>query len=278
MACSLRRFTHSRVSTEHDEVCERDPLAPRLRALEGRLNAPEHIEHRRELLGLVGRPVLLRSKLYARTVGPAALVAVAIGRRRRPCGAHELAHAEPIDNYTLRGVGWDRIHVSRGNQILLRSRDFQTISPVDLYTKTLGEPIFQKEHGDLDYGVPAKDPVQAFWAWLLTFGGSDLTFSSDRILWSKAEASARGLYYGDPQIPLMENEVWAALHARQEHVEHYASTMRATPSGDEDPWWNPVVTDYIQTGMKTRSAVRTVQMGPCRSRWKNQPASIVNAT
>ena len=103
----------------------------------------------------------------------------------------DLAHSEPIDNYTLRGVGWDRIHVSRGNKILLRSRDFQTISPVDLYTKSLGEPIFQTDHGGLDYGVPAKDPVQAFWAWLLTFGGSDLTFSSDRILWSKAEADAR---------------------------------------------------------------------------------------
>lgn len=162
----------------------------------------------------------------------------------------ELAHNEPIDNYTLRGVGWDRIHVSKGNRILLRCRDFQTISGVDLYTKSLGPRIFTRDHGDLDYGVPAKDPAQALIAWLLSLGASDLTFSSDRILWSRPEADARGLYYGDPQIPLMENEVWAFIHARQETVDHYASTMKAYPDGSEDPWWDPVVTAYIKTGME----------------------------
>ena len=79
-----RRFLDRRRAGQDDRVGHRQAAAQLV----------DLGEHLAELLGLVDRPVLLRSKPDARAIGAAAEVRLAEGRSRRPGRLDQLADAE----------------------------------------------------------------------------------------------------------------------------------------------------------------------------------------
>ena len=78
------RLFDGRASAQNDQVGQRDALAARPPAVELRLDAFQDSQNLGELIGLVRLPVLLGRQADAATVGTAAQVGSAEGRRRRP--------------------------------------------------------------------------------------------------------------------------------------------------------------------------------------------------
>ena len=94
----------------------------RARAVELGLDAFERRQHPAQLARVVDLPVVLRSEADARTVGAAALVAVAERRGRRPGGRHQLGDAQTgVEDLGLErgdvGVA-DQLVVDGGNRVL----------------------------------------------------------------------------------------------------------------------------------------------------------------
>ena len=81
-----------RTPSEDDQIGHRHGLA---RTDERCPDAFERLEHSAQLRGIVDLPVVLRCEAKTCPVGPAALVAVAERRRRRPCRGHQLRDGQP---------------------------------------------------------------------------------------------------------------------------------------------------------------------------------------
>ena len=93
-AARLRCLLHAHTACQHDEVGQRDLLAVSGLQVEFHLDAFECLQHLRQLIGSVDRPVLLRRQADTRAVRAAALVAAAERRRRRPRRGDQLGHGQ----------------------------------------------------------------------------------------------------------------------------------------------------------------------------------------
>ena len=71
VARRLCRHLDAHTATQHDQICHRHLLG---RTVERRLNVAQHTQNMRQLRGLIDRPILLRRKPDARTIGPTAFI------------------------------------------------------------------------------------------------------------------------------------------------------------------------------------------------------------
>ena len=129
-----RRLLDRGAAGEHDEVGERDLLAAAvLGAVEGLLDPLEGRQHRRQLIGVVDLPAVLRLEADPRSVGAAALVAAAERRCRRPRGRDELRHRQPrVENLALEGgdvLGPDQLVRHLGDRVLPQQRLRRDLRP-----------------------------------------------------------------------------------------------------------------------------------------------------
>ncbi|MEQ1566583.1 MAG: neuraminidase-like domain-containing protein [Myxococcota bacterium] len=159
-----------------------------------------------------------------------------------PTTGHGALQVGPQERYRLRGVGWDRVQpfalTDRGD-LCLRAADFQVVAPLDPYRLGLGARMMDPVSHGVDRGVPHTPPDAG--VLLALFGGWG--FPAARVVWSAPSGSGRRIAWGPPGVPLFENETWALLASRREHVEWYEDP-RATL--DPTPWWDPAVTDALR--------------------------------
>src|ERR1700678_3024330 len=81
LLCSLLNGCRA---SQNDQVSKRNLLPVRLGAVEILLDRLQRLKNLRQLRRLVDFPILLRRQTNARPVRSTALVAAAVGRRRRP--------------------------------------------------------------------------------------------------------------------------------------------------------------------------------------------------
>src|SRR5210317_1121618 len=106
-------------STQNDQVGERYLLVPRLRTIEGLLNALQLLQYFRQFFGVVGIPIFLRGEAHACAIGTTAHVGTAERSRGSPCCADELRSRQS----GIKNVGLERCNICIVNQLMIHRRD-----------------------------------------------------------------------------------------------------------------------------------------------------------
>ena len=95
MSGVLRSSFHGGAPAQHNQVCERNLFAARLRTIELVLDLLQRLQDFGQLCRIVDFPILLRCQTNASSVGATSLVATAERGGRRPCRRNQLRDREP---------------------------------------------------------------------------------------------------------------------------------------------------------------------------------------
>ena len=131
MATSLGRRLNTGIARQHDQIGKTDLW--RAVGVKSGLDRFEHGQHPGQIRRLIRRPVLLRSQTDTRPISPAALVGVAVGCSRGPCGFDQIADGQAaLQNARLercRIMGIDQRVINERHRVLPNAQGCRHISP-----------------------------------------------------------------------------------------------------------------------------------------------------
>src|SRR5262249_1088460 len=112
-------------------------------------------------------------------------------------------HSEPVDGYTLRGFGWDRVYPTSGEKLLITGRNFRMRAIAAFYGSTMRR---------LDPKVLARIPP--------------------RLLCARTDSDEkRRLYEGHPSTAPMELYPWCSILAERSRIEKFMQSPEAAYFG-----------------------------------------------
>ena len=183
-----------------------------------------------------------------------------------------VSHEQPIEDYTPRGLNWDRVYPSSGTDaISLRGINFQMWSKLDLFRRRIGARI----NYDIDSADPNRLPHYVPWlphwsvqAVLDAIQDLILGLQPDELmreilkfvvgqprnlLWSQRAKSARDVHaitLGDNQYLTFDSYSFASLLLEREWIDYYKKPL--SPAGNGPPeWhnsqWHSKVTEYFES-------------------------------
>lgn len=191
-------------------------------------------------------------------------------------------HDQPMDDYTLRGFGWDRVYPVSGQTLTLRGINFQMWSNLELFRRRIEprlnyDPVDPPGSALSDRGVAwiAPEQIEAllFIIWIAMIFGEGLDAATQMLseildgrpknmLWSERTDEARivhAITLGARQYVTFDAYTFTSLLLERERINYYKQPLTAPGFGRPEwqlPQWHPDVTNYLESLLVPNELIR----------------------